>query len=437
MPSELSWEELRQREQQYMRLLEVRCELLQREVEHLRQQLTQQIAAPQSQERTEIRQLLEASTPEALLQQACSLLQRWACASSAYVFRISPIGSLQVHPPEHTAHARALVEDGIIDWLTAYGNPALLPDLFWTASERSLLAVPLGHSGERFGAIVALDVPTTLPLASLQEQLHYVGTLVGVLLDNMESSRTAEMLHFQLQQLQRELQQAESLATLGKISSLIVHELGNPLQALLSYAELIEAGKGNMQEHARRLRHELLRLHHLLHELRQLLRRPDAPTEFSPIEVATIVEHALQLLQPQFRRDRIRVHLEQEAPTTRILGHAGQLEQVFLNLFLNACDAMPEGGLLHIRLFAEGDTLIVSCRDSGIGIPTELVQQVFEPFFTTKPHGSGLGLSLCQEIVERHGGTITLHSQPGAGTTVVLRFPLRLDVLQQSAPQCA
>lgn len=425
------WEELREQEQQYVRLLELRCELLQREVEHLRQQLTQHLVSSPNRALADIGQLQTTSTPEELLQRARSLLQRWTQATDVYTLRLAPDGTLQVHPPLYAEHARMLAEEGVIDWLTEHGRPTLLPDLFrGSESAGLLLLLPLGQSGQRFGTLVALNVPATLPLTELHEQLQYIGLVLGLLLDNAESTRTATLLHEQLQQLQRALQQSEAIATLGKMTSIVIHELSNPLQALLSYAELLEAGVGNPRSHARSLQRELLRLNHLLDELRHMLRRPDASPQQLPVDVTTAIERALELLHVQFQRDRITVRLEHQAPATRILGTPDQLEQVFVNLFLNARDAMPEGGLLHIRLRTEGQELVVECQDTGRGIPPELLERVLEPFFTTKPHGSGLGLTLCRDIVERHGGTLSLHSQPGAGTTAILRFPLLQDVPQ-------
>lgn len=412
-----------------MHLLELRCELLQREVEYLRQQLTQYLAGSPRRDLSDIRQLLTISEPEELLERARLLLQQWTQATDTYAIRLAPDGALQVYPATYTEHARTLTEEGVLDWLTEHGSPTLLPDLFGGAEATgTLLLLPLGESGQRLGALVALKVPATLPLAELREQLQYMGILLGVLLDNAESSRTATLLHERLQHLQRTLQQTETVATLGKITSILIHELSNPLQALLSYAELIEAGVGDTRSHAYSLRRELLRLNQLLNELRHMIRRPDAVLEQRPVDVAAVIERTLQLLNVQFQRDRITVRCEQEAPATCILGHAGQLEQLFVNLFLNARDAMSGGGLLHIRLRTEGKELVIECQDSGIGMPAELLERVFEPFFTTKAHGSGLGLTICRDIVERHGGTLALSSQPGAGTTVILRFPLLQDV---------
>ncbi|MCS7169694.1 MAG: ATP-binding protein, partial [Candidatus Kapabacteria bacterium] len=244
-------------------------------------------------------------------------------------------------------------------------------------------------------------------------------------------------LHNQLQQLQRQLRQTEALAALGKITSIVLHEIGNPLQALLSHVELIEAGKGNAHDHVRRIGTELLRLQQLVAELRQLLYHPTAGSALSAVDLLHVLQQTLHLLQPQFQRDHVRVQLQPHCPTAVILGNAAQLEQLFLNLFLNARDAMPDGGVLRITLSCEGNHLIVECSDTGHGIPADVLEHVFEPFFTTKPQGSGLGLSIARNIVQQHGGDITIASQPSMGTTVTLRFPLMHQVKQaDTAPPC-
>jgi len=429
MSSTASWNELQKRQEDYIRLLELRCELLQREVSHLRQQVTHHLAAQTLAPLPgEIQPLLGLQTIPEVLHFSCSLLRQWTDAAASYALRLFPDGSMEVHPESYSEHARALVEEGILDWLAERGSPALLPDLFH-GTTGSLLLVPLGHSGERRGALVGLSLPAALP-ESLIGQLHSLGILVSILLDNIESLQTAQTLHRQLQQLQQQLRQAESLATMGKITGIVVHEVGNPLQALLSYADLIESGHGDVRTHARSLREELLRLQKLLSQLRQLLVRPgDVPT-LSPTDVGEVLRQTLQLLHPQFQRDRIRVQLEVRCPSPIVQGNAEHLKQLFLNLFLNARDAMPGGGTLSVELEADGNCLRIRCSDTGHGIPEDLLPRVFEPFVTTKPQGSGLGLSLVREIVEEHNGTVTIASQPGSGTTVTICLPL----LQQTQP---
>jgi signal transduction histidine kinase len=436
MPDALSpWEQGEDQQQRYIRLLELRCELLQREVEHLRQRATEQAVERSSVHLPALHELLPLSSPEELLQRACAILQRLTAAPSAYAVRLLPDGSLEVFPEEALAHARLVVEEGIMDWVSARGIPAVLPDLF-SSGASSLLIVALGQPGKPSGALVARGISPNLSGETFQGELLSLGTLVSVLLDNVESARLTQALQEQLHQLRRQLQHSEALATLGKITGIVLHELSNPLQALYSHAELIEAGVGNPREHARLLLHELTRLRQLVSELRQLLSRSSVFPERVPVDLVQLLQRTLRLLHPQFQRDGVRIHFEADLPHAVVLSSGGQLEQLFLNLFLNARDAMPQGGTLHIRLRSEGSDILVECADTGEGIPAELLDHIFEPFFTTKAHGSGLGLSIARDIVQQHGGSITVSSTPGVGTLVTVRLPAAQTVGQTSPPPC-
>lgn len=422
-------------QQRYIRLLELRCELLQREVEYLRQRATQQAVGQSSAQLPELHQLLNPSSVEELLQHACLLLQQATGASNTYALRLLPDGSLEVQPEQEREHARSLVEEGIVDWVSARGTPTLLPDLF-RGGASSLLLLPLGQPGKPSGALVARGIVPNLPEDLLQGKLSALGVLVSLVLDNLESARLTQTLQEHLQQLRCDLQRSETLATLGRITGIVLHELGNPLQALSTHAELIAAGVGDVREHAQLLLHELARLRQLLSELRQLLSRPSGSPERIPVDLVHVLQRTLRLLHPQFQRDGIRTQLEVEYPHAVVLSSAGQLEQLFLNLFLNARDAMPHGGTLHVHLSVDGNEFVVECADTGEGIPAELLERIFEPFFTTKAHGSGLGLSIAREIVHQHGGSITIQSTPREGTRVTVRLPAAEVVGQPSSPPC-
>jgi|LJSS01.1.fsa_nt_gb signal transduction histidine kinase len=428
-------DELHQSQVEYIRWLELRCELLQREVERLRQQVVYHVSTQYTLVPDVVR-LLSLPLAE-LTEHARRLVREWTSATDVYLLRLFPDGSSEVFPERFSAHAQALIEEGVLEWLRHHNGPALLPDLFGAEPGGSLVLLPLGHAGEQLGALVGLGIASTGEWEHLRGQLHALGLVLGIALDNAASVRTAEQLRAQLQQLQHELYQQESLATLGRLTGIVIHELGNPLQALLSHAELIQAGRGNAAEHAEHIRREVLRLQELVSELRQLLHRTGSAPQVTPVDFAAVLRRTLQLLQPQLQRDRIRVQCQITASSTVVLGNAAQLEQLLLNLLLNARDAMPDGGLIRICVETEGTELVVRCSDTGHGIPKELAERVFEPFFTTKPHGSGLGLSVARQIVQHHGGSITLSSEPGMGTTVILRFPLQQVEQSVSPPSCA
>jgi two-component system NtrC family sensor kinase len=154
----------------------------------------------------------------------------------------------------------------------------------------------------------------------------------------------------------------------------------------------------------------------------------------APTDVNQVLQEALQLLGPQLRQGHVTLTVTLDEHLPLVLASADQLKQVFLNLLLNAKEAMPQGGglLVQSRLAHEGDAellagrhVVVRIRDDGAGIPPEIVPRVFEPFFSTKAErqGTGLGLWVCQDIIQHHGGQIIVRSMVGKGTTFLVALP--------------
>jgi signal transduction histidine kinase len=147
--------------------------------------------------------------------------------------------------------------------------------------------------------------------------------------------------------------------------------------------------------------------------------------EAGPVDLHVVLGDVLGLLEHQFRTARIQVRRELQPEPLVVNGIDHKLQQVFLNLFLNARDAMPKGGWLTIATRRTGDEAVVDVSDTGIGIPSEQLSRIYDPFFTTKPigKGTGLGLSITYGIVQEHGGTIACASAAGQGTTFTLVLP--------------
>jgi two-component system NtrC family sensor kinase len=149
-------------------------------------------------------------------------------------------------------------------------------------------------------------------------------------------------------------------------------------------------------------------------------------TEFTDVDIHQVINETLSLLDHQFKSARISVQRELKADFPVTFGNAGKLQQVFLNLFVNARDAMAEGGELNIRTETVDSKIEVIVQDSGVGISRENVKKIYDPFFTTKAagKGTGLGLSVSYGIVQEHGGNISVESRPGVGTSFKLELPL-------------
>jgi hypothetical protein len=144
------------------------------------------------------------------------------------------------------------------------------------------------------------------------------------------------------------------------------------------------------------------------------------------VNLNRVIQESLVLIEHQMEKAGIRVQLELEEQIPSVKGNAGKLQQVFLNLFLNARDAMAAEGMLTVRTRRQGETVAIDVLDTGHGIDPENVNRIFDPFFTTKAarKGTGLGLSVSYGIVREHGGIIEVDSQPGEGTRFHLEFPL-------------
>jgi len=218
---------------------------------------------------------------------------------------------------------------------------------------------------------------------------------------------------------------AERLAALGRLGAALAHEINNPLQGIQSNLELVtgfDLPPEERQERLALMRRELERLTDLTARLLRLA-RPAADTRYA-VSVSQLVQRALALVGSQLHKARIQVTTELPADGPMIFAAADQIVQVLLNLFLNAIEAMPDGGHLHVTSRAEGDMVALTLTNDGPPIPPEHLGHLFEPFFTTKPGGTGLGLSLSHSIVEQHGGTIYVNNlESGRGVAFTITLP--------------
>jgi PAS domain S-box-containing protein len=257
---------------------------------------------------------------------------------------------------------------------------------------------------------------------------NLIGT-VGVFKDVTEQKR----LEAKLRETQAHLVEASKLRALGELVSGVAHELNNPLMASQTILHVIlqnlheECPNKDRLEIVRRCND---RIEKIVDHLREFSRQ--ARPELRPIDINQPVENALLITGQQLLDHSIHLNRELTPGLPRVRGDGNQIEQVFLNLISNARDALDEAEgakELTIRTFTESrDSLpwvVASVRDTGVGIPREILEKVMEPFFTTKPvgRGTGLGLSLCFKIVEDHGGRMEMTSEVGVGTEVKLIFP--------------
>ena len=227
-----------------------------------------------------------------------------------------------------------------------------------------------------------------------------------------------------LRTLEEQLRRSERLASLGQMVAGIAHELRNPLSSLRGVARYFEQRYGAVaedREYAGLMIQEVDRLNRVIADL-LLFAQPAVPRR-EEIILKAVVDHALRLCSTEIEERNIVVEQSfDELPPVRADGNL--LVQVLVNLFLNAVEAMPEGGRLRISVRPVGQEVEIAVSDTGRGIPPDERERIFDPFFSTRPGGTGLGLSIAHSIVEAHGGRIEVESTPGAGTTFRIELPV-------------
>jgi two-component system, NtrC family, sensor kinase len=242
----------------------------------------------------------------------------------------------------------------------------------------------------------------------------------------------------ELSRAHRQIVQMEKMASLGKLSATVAHELNNPLAGILTYAKLVGRSlhaerfdPGEREEVARYLdliRKESRRCGDIVKNLLVFARVSGG--EFALEHLDPILERAIMLVRHHLEIKGIRLESSGVEGDDTIVCDADQIQQALLALLVNAVEAMPKGGTLTLRAADDRETVRIDVSDTGVGIPPEVLLHVFEPFFSTKEGGAGvgLGLSVVYGIVERHGGSVTVDSTVGRGTTFTLRFPRKLAV---------
>jgi signal transduction histidine kinase len=235
----------------------------------------------------------------------------------------------------------------------------------------------------------------------------------------------------ELWRLQREMGRVEPLAALGRVTGTIAHELGTPLNSVLGYSQLLaqEVLSDSARESLRIIESQVHRMIEIIQNY--LSRTRDTAQKRGPINLNALIRETLALLKPILQQHRVQVVTVLAESLPSLNGEGTALQRVFINLLNNAVDAMEDGGTVTVttQVSTPPETtrpgIAVEIKDTGAGIPAELLPRIFDLFVTTKTpgKGTGLGLMVCQEIIKSHGGTIEMKSQVGHGTCVRLFFP--------------
>jgi signal transduction histidine kinase len=307
------------------------------------------------------------------------------------------------------------------------GNDA---KLFSFLSQFGLEAAQVRH-----GEIQLIDPDTeealtmSVTATEVRDALDQVTAIVSVLHD------LTKIRELERRTLEQQLGESEKMAAVGRLAASVAHEINNPLEAIKNALYLLVTRTATEDPNRQFLeiaQKETERVSGIIRQMLGLYRT--APAK-APVDVNRILEETMALLERQFRRHRITLHMDLNRRLPSVLGSADQLKQVFLNLCLNAKDAMPGGGALYVStrvgretdgdLLLNGLSVVVQIRDSGVGIPEENVRYIFEPFYSTKGgRGTGLGLWVSQDIIKQHGGQMRVRSRPGRGATFTIALPV-------------
>src|SRR5437660_942909 len=299
---------------------------------------------------------------------------------------------------------------------------ALVPNLLLVALVIRIISRPLRRLTEAAVDVAGGAYGTQAALDSNDE----VGLLAASF--NEMSRKMAEDIE-RLRALNEHLVRAEKLAAAGALAAGVAHEVNNPLASISSLIQILQSrplqpeNESETREMLRLASTQIARISQVLRDMTDFARQ--RPPARAPLDLARVIESSLRLASFDKAFKRLRVTTDFDAGLPLISADADQLQQVFLNLLLNARDAMPEGGELRVRAFFDetAGEAVVEVTDDGHGIAPEVLPHVFDPFFTTKRAGAGLGLAVCYGIVTAHGGRITVASGEGRGTTMRVALP--------------
>jgi two-component system NtrC family sensor kinase len=228
-------------------------------------------------------------------------------------------------------------------------------------------------------------------------------------------------------ELEQQLVQADKLSSIGLLAAGVAHEVNTPLAVISTYAQMLAKQVGEDSQKSLildKIAKQTFRASEIVNSLLNFSRT--STTSFADVNLNRVIQETLSLLEHQLQKSGIAVKTELEADLGAVHGNAGKLQQVFLNLFLNARDAMPAGGMLEVKTWSEESTVKIEVADTGSGIAPEHLNRIYDPFFTTKAarKGTGLGLSVSYGIIQEHGGSIEVSNRRSGGARFRLALPL-------------
>jgi signal transduction histidine kinase len=325
---------------------------------------------------------------------------------------------------QHLVFASGSVQK-LLGWTRSELAGHSLAEIFPPSSTLGLLIGDVAQGGKpirnrRVPVTSEADIPAGVPIVLLSvDTVHAApggGSGLLVRLRDPEAQR----------KIGRQLQIADRLTAIGKISGGVAHEVKNPLNAILLHVEVARAklavGDTDVVPQMEIIAREILRLDRVVKTFLDFTRPVELNLATVPLD--GLVGEIVELARPQAEASRIRIEVQPQADGAEVRIDRDLFKQAVLNVVVNAMQAMPDGGELRFESSANAEAAEIRISDTGSGIPAELRDKIFRLYFTTRKQGSGIGLAMTFRIVQLHDGTIDFTSEPGKGTTFLIRLPV-------------
>jgi len=302
------------------------------------------------------------------------------------------------------------------------------PKEAWTEGIRMMIDAPITYKDDVLGILrIYFDEPREFS----DEELHYIILIAERGASVIQKAQLIEMQESRYDQLAL---QTEKLSALGRMAAGIAHEINNPLAGILLFSSnLLKKApqEGTFREGLEIIMQETLRCKAIIQELLEFS-RPSEPKAFLT-NVNKVIVKALHLLENEFRLQRIRLEMDLSKQLPDVLIDENQIEQILVNLLLNAIQAIEDQGTVAVRSYVSSDRkcVAIDISDTGCGIPPENMSKIFEPFFSSKAKGTGLGLAVTYGIVQKHGGHVYAFSQPKQGSRFIVELPIASGLHQE------
>ncbi|MFV1975851.1 MAG: ATP-binding protein [Candidatus Scalindua sp.] len=309
----------------------------------------------------------------------------------------------------------------------AVGDESVSGEFRKALGVNEFICVPLITKNEAIGVLVADNIYTNEPITEDHVNiLTMFANQAALAIENAETYKRLEDKMNQLTETQQRLIRSEKLAAIGTMSSYVAHEIRNPLVTIGGFAKTLSRFdftdlkiKANIDI----IIEEVKRLEKILNNITDF-GKPSTPEKVDT-QICEIMENTCILMESYFQEKHIKLHKKFETDVPEISVDPAQIKQVFLNILMNAVEAMPDGGQLDVQIESTNESIKIYIIDTGKGIKQEVLQNIYDPFFTTKPSGTGVGLSVSFKVIEEHGGTIDATSEQGKSTTMLLTLPIK------------